>query len=160
MSKSLQVAILRRDGWLCRWCKRPVVFAPALKYLERELRMSGETMPIAWYHAHWTRANAPLLDELGAVIDHVDAFSRGGPDSAENLITSCNRCNGRKSAATLGNWDQRPRAKPVKGKYGEPRDWDGLSSLFVMLAKRRSTSLSAGEREWLKALAADTSTSP
>ena len=26
--------------------------------------------------------------------------------------------------------------RPVKGKYGEPEDWDGLSSLFIMQASK------------------------
>ena len=123
-----------------------------MKYLERELRRSGQDEPVAYYHAHWTRADSPLLDELGAVIDHTHAFSRGGADSAENLITACNRCNGRKSAAPVEKWEQRPKPKPVKGRYGEPQHWDGLSTLFVMLARRDPQSLTLGEREWLKEL--------
>ena len=154
LPKALQVAIFRRDQWLCRWCKRPVIFAPVMKYLERELRRSGQSGAIAYYHAHWTRADAPLLDELGAVIDHVDAFARGGPASVENLITACNRCNGRKSAAPLEKWNQRPLRKPVTGKYGEPQHWDGLSMLFVVLAQRNPQDLTSGEREWLKELIA------
>jgi 5-methylcytosine-specific restriction endonuclease McrA len=121
-----------------------------MKYLERELRRSGQDEPVAYYQAHWTRADSPLLDELGAVIDHTHAFSRGGADSSANLITACNRCNGRKSAAPLEKWEQRPKPKPVKGKYGEPQHWDGLSTLFVMLARRDPQSLTLGEREWLK----------
>jgi hypothetical protein len=56
------VDIFRRDGWLCVWCKRPVIFAPAMKYLLRELRSSGVDGELAYHHAHWTRANAPLLE--------------------------------------------------------------------------------------------------
>jgi 5-methylcytosine-specific restriction endonuclease McrA len=149
LPKALQVAIFRRDGWLCRWCKRPVIFAPVMKYLEREIRSSGDGRPLAYYHAHWTRDGAPVLDELGAVIDHAAAFSRGGLDTLENLITSCNRCNGRKSGAPLKTWAQRPKRTPVKGKYGEPNHWDGLSMVFVMLARRDPHGLTPGEREWL-----------
>jgi formamidopyrimidine-DNA glycosylase len=35
LSKALQVSIYRRDGWQCRCCKRPVIFAPAMKLLQR-----------------------------------------------------------------------------------------------------------------------------
>jgi hypothetical protein len=42
-----------------------------------------------YHHAHWTRANAPLLDELGAAIDHIEAHSTGGLDSEQNLAAAC-----------------------------------------------------------------------
>ena len=70
----------------------------------------------------------------------------------DNLATACNKCNGRKSAKTRVKWGARPMEKPVKGKYGEPQNWDGLSSLFVMLAQRNQAALTASERDWLRAL--------
>ncbi len=33
-----------------------------------------------------------------------------------------------------------------------PQAWDGLSNVFVMLAERHLGKLTAGERDWLKAL--------
>jgi 5-methylcytosine-specific restriction endonuclease McrA len=152
LSKDLQVAIFRRDGWLCCWCKKPVIFAPVMKYLERQLRNAGHGGHLAYYHPHWTRDGSPLLDELGAVIDHVAAFSAGGLDNKENLMTACNKCNGQKSAATIDKWSERPMRKPIKGKYGEPQNWDGLSALFVLLASRDFARLTASEKGWLKAL--------
>jgi 5-methylcytosine-specific restriction endonuclease McrA len=150
--KALQVAVFRRDGWLCCWCKRPVIFAPVMKFLKREIQTSGSADHLAYYHAHWTRDGAPLLDLLGAVIDHIEAFSVGGTDDIDNLATACNKCNGRKSAATLDRWGARAAEKPVRGKYGEPQHWDGLSALFVMLAQREPAALTTGERDWLRSL--------
>jgi hypothetical protein len=75
LSKIEQVGIFRRDGWLCRWCAKPAIFAPVMKYLEREIRKEGIAGPLAYYHERWTRDGAPLLDYLGAVLDHVEAFS-------------------------------------------------------------------------------------
>jgi 5-methylcytosine-specific restriction endonuclease McrA len=152
LSKAVQLAIFRRDGWLCRWCAKPVIFAPSMKFLELELRNSGADVPLAYYHAHWTRATAPLLDELGAVLDHVLPFIAGGPCTEENLVTACSKCNVRKSSALLDKWKQRETRKPVKGKYGDPQDWDGLSSMFVMLAERHRSKLNVGERDWLRTL--------
>ncbi len=152
LSKPLQLAIFRRDGWLCCWCKKPVIFGPVMKVLELEVRNANHAGPLAYYHAHWTRDGSPLLDELGAVIDHVDAFSTGGPCSEENLCTACAKCNGRKSSAPLDKWNQREKRSPIKGKYGEPQHWDGLASVFVMLAERNPAKLTAGERDWLKAM--------
>ncbi len=154
LPKSVQLSMFRRDSWLCRWCSKPVIFGPAMKLLEVELRTSGMDGALAYYHPHWTRATAPLLDELGAVLDHVEAFSAGGECVENNLVTACAKCNGRKSAAPLEDWNKRLIRKPIKGKYGEPQVWDGLSSVFVMLAGRHPSKLTTGEREWLKAMKA------
>jgi hypothetical protein len=56
---------------------RPVIFPPVMRLIEREVRKAGKNEPLSYYHAHWTRHGAPLLDELGAVIDHVEAHSTG-----------------------------------------------------------------------------------
>jgi 5-methylcytosine-specific restriction endonuclease McrA len=150
--KSIQLAIFRRDQWLCYWCKRPVIFAPAMKFLEVDLRAAGSTSSLAYYHAHWTRRMAPLLDTLGAVLDHLEAFSVGGLCDVENLVTACTKCNARKSAAKLTDWEKANVRRPIRGKYGEPENWDGLSSTFVLLAERYPKHLSSSERQWFKAL--------
>src|SRR5712691_8605275 len=152
LSRALQLRVFRRDKWVCRWCNRPVIFAPVMRLLERDVRTTGNGQPLTYYHAHWTRDGAPLLDELGAVIDHVEAFSSGGLDEESNLATACCKCNVRKSSAPLDEWAKRPQRKPIKGRYGEPQHWDGLSTLFVVLAERDRGALTASERDWLKAL--------
>jgi 5-methylcytosine-specific restriction endonuclease McrA len=152
LSKEAQLCIFRRDGWLCCWCKKPVIFAPAMRLLDREVRKSGFSGPLAYYHAHATRDGAPLLDELWAVLDHAEAFSTGGSNDEKNLVTACNKCNGRKSNAPLDEYVKRPKRKPIKGTYGEPQHWDGLSALFVALAQSDSVGLTASEKGWLKAL--------
>jgi hypothetical protein len=91
---------------------------------------------------------------LGATIEHVKAFSTGGACSEENLCTACWKCNVRKSAAAMEEWEKRKKRKPIKGKYGEPKDWDGLASVFVMLAERNPAKLTVDVRDWLKALKA------
>jgi hypothetical protein len=65
-----------------------VIFAPVMRLLEDEVRKAGRSEPLSYYHAHWTRDGAPLLDELGAVIDHVEAHSTGGATIESNLATS------------------------------------------------------------------------
>ena len=152
LSKNLQVAIFRRDGWLCCWCKKPVIFGPVMKLLEKEVRKSGCDEPLAYYHAHWTRHSSPLMDELGAVLDHVEPFANGGACDEQNLATACAKCNGRKSSASLEAWDKREKQRPIKGKYGEPQHWDGLSRIFVTLVNADPGKLSSDEKGWLKAL--------
>jgi hypothetical protein len=123
--------------------------------IEIEIRKAGRAEPLSYYHARWTRDGAPLLDELGAVIDHVEAHSIGGSSEEENLATACCKCNGRKSAIPMSEFSKRPQRKPIKGRYGEPQHWDGLSTLFVILAERNPSILSATERLWLKVLTSE-----
>ena len=46
----------------------------------------------------------------------------------------------------------------VKGKYGEPEHWDGLSTLFLILIERNRRMASPSERDWLRALRGNPST--
>ena len=151
--KDLQILVFRRDGWMCRWCGRPVIFAPAMKYLQRFVRdHSGVNEPLAYHDAHWTRCNAPLLDHMGAVIDHVEPHSHGGSDVADNFATACNKCNASKSNTLQGEFRKRAPLHRVKGKYGEPENWDGLSTLFLILVERAGETATASELDWLKSL--------
>jgi 5-methylcytosine-specific restriction endonuclease McrA len=131
--KDVAASIYRRDGWLCRWCECPVIFAPAMKVLERLIRRREFNGPLAYYHANWARRKAPLLDHLGAEIDHVTAHSGGGKPEESNLVTSCHKCNLRKGNLTADDFMKRAPRRLVKGRYGEPQHWDGLSTLFVLL---------------------------
>jgi hypothetical protein len=108
---------------------------------------------MALFHSNWTRDRAPLLDELGATVDHVVAHNRDGEHTLENFVTACAKCNVRKSDGELVTWLQRDKRNPVRGKYGEPTAWDGLSGLFVVLAQRNPDKLTVNDRAWLKALA-------
>ena len=152
ISKDLQVHVFRRDGWLCRWCGRPVIFAPVMKYLEQFVRQHGINHSLAYHDLRWRRDRAPLLDHLGAVIDHVKPHSRGGTADADNFATSCNKCNTRKSDAQADDFTKRSPLFRVKGKYGEPRDWDGLATLFVVLVERGPSIASSSELAWFRAL--------
>ena len=134
LSKLLQVKVFQRDGWMCRWCGRPVIFAPVMRYMDLFVRQQGFNGPLAYYDARWRRDKAPLLDHMGAVIDHVQAHSRGGAAHQDNFATSCNKCNNRKNNAHADDFSKRSPLHRVKGKYGEPKAWDGLSRLFIILA--------------------------
>jgi hypothetical protein len=147
----LQAKVFYRDHWLCRWCNKPVVFAPALKYLQQYLKDAGFDGLAYWRYAY-DRRGAPLLDELAAVLDHVKAFSVGGPDEAQNLVTSCNRCNIRKNSTDAEKFEREHPIKRIRSKYGEPVDWDGVLSLFVFLAQKYRAGLAPSETEWVDAL--------
>ena len=147
----VQVSVFVRDGWLCKWCHRPVVFAPVFRLLDGLVKSAGYPKPIAYFDSHWSRRSAPLLDHLGAVVDHVEAFSKGGLHGYRNFVTACNKCNARKNDRLAAEYVKSEPGKPVRGKHGEPRDWDGLASLFLVLAAQGAR-LSPGERRWERAL--------
>ncbi|MER3495538.1 MAG: hypothetical protein C4320_01155 [Armatimonadota bacterium] len=114
ISKAVQLAVFRRDRWLCHWCKRPVIFAPAIRLLELQAKQISHE-EVAYYHRYWTRRDSPLLDGLGACLDHVIAHSAGGDLADGNLCTACSKCNVTKSNSNLEVWDARHKRKPVKG---------------------------------------------
>ena len=151
-SRSIQVQVFRRDRWLCRWCGCPVIFAPTLRYLAEFVKQNGLDVPLAYYNRNWRRRDAPLLDHMGAVIDHVEAHSGGGSSAISNLATACNKCNGRKSDSSAEAFSKRRPRIPVKGKYGDPLDWDGLSNLFMVLVVKGPSAATSAERAWLRAL--------
>jgi hypothetical protein len=143
--------MLFRDGWLCRWCHRPVVFSPAFRLLQGFVEQAAYPKPIAYFHKNWSRAGAPLLDHLGAVIDHVEAFAKGGAHGEANFVVACNKCNARKNDRSPEDWlDEKP-GKPVHGRYGEPQHWDGLASLFLALAAQ-GAKLEPAEQRWAGAI--------
>jgi len=47
-------------------------------------------------------------------LDHVIPRSKGGPDSWENLVTACHKCNGRKGDQSLSESGMTLLAKPVR----------------------------------------------
>ena len=151
-SRQIQVQVFRRDRWLCRWCGCPVIFAPTLRYLAEFVKQEGFDAPLPYYNRNWRRRDAPLLDYLGAVIDHVEAHSGGGASDIANLATACNKCNGRKSNARAEEFSKRHPLIPVKGKYGDPLDWDGLSTLFMILVAKNKKSATSTELAWFRVL--------
>ena len=70
------------------------------------------------------------------MIDHVEAHSRGGASIEANFVTACNKCNTRKSDAQALDFSAHSPLHRIRGKYGEPTHWDGLSTLFIMLIEQ------------------------
>lgn len=149
----VQIRVFFRDGWLCRWCHRPTVFSPTFRLMQILVQASGHAAPLAYFHKNWRRDASPLLDHMGAVIDHIEPFGRGGVHGEANFATACNKCNARKNSRSAATYQSDRPGKPVKGRFGEPKHWDGLSSLFLVLA-RNGIALTSGEKAWRKALEA------
>jgi len=151
ISKDTRVQVFRSDRWLCHWCGRPVIFSPVMRHLERLVRQAGFGDPLAYHHNNWTRHHAPLLDHMGAEIDHVEVRTPKD-DERDNLTTACHKCNTRKGKAAKAVFAKKWPYIPVKGKYGEPVNWDGLSTLFVVLVEQSPKTATKEELDWLKAL--------
>ncbi len=152
LSVDLQVRIFFRDQWLCHWCRRPTIFAPAMKYLDRYVRDNGYARPISYFDSQWRRDAAPLLDELAAVIDHRIAHVRGGTSVEDNLVTACNKCNLRKTDKLAENFEAKESFQHTRGRYGEPENWDGFVSLFIIYSETYASQLTVNEKKWLNAI--------
>jgi HNH endonuclease len=138
-----------------------VIFAPALRYLQKEFHPPGlRHRGLAYWRYAYDRNGAPLLDELAAVIDHVKPFSGGGPGEASNLATACNKCNTKKNNSDPARWVKDHPIVQIKAKHGEPTNWDGFSTVFLSLAEKYSDELASSERDWLKVLKARSSEAP
>jgi len=87
----------------------------------------------------------------------MQAHRRGGKDDESNLVTACCKCNALKSDAESKEFQEKLRRRTVKDKYGEPVHWDGLSTLFVILAECSPDILTKNEREWLQVFKRSTS---
>ena len=86
-------------------------------------------------------------------MDHVEAYSKQGVHAETNFVTACNKCNTRKSDDKAEDFKRRHPERSVKGTRGEPLHWDGLSSLFLVLAAGAGL-LTVTERGWQRALRA------
>lgn len=91
------------------------------KRIERRLRrLSDRHIGWVWseymriaerfnYRCAYCGVKPPRLDP-----DHVIPLSKGGPDSATNLLPSCPPCNSSKSAMTLTEWAEWRRSKDLR----------------------------------------------
>lgn len=146
---AVQVEVYFHEKWICHWCHRPLIFAPALKLIQCFVEEERCPYPTAFYDLHWRRDRAPLLDHMGAVIDHKSPNSETHNNNKENLVAACNKCNQRKSARKVEDFQNEYKEKAVHGLYGEPEHWDGLVSLFLILGRRYESQLSTQDRKWL-----------
>jgi len=98
------------------------------------LRLSGETLP----HS-----------------GHLRLVFCGGTATSHPPRHVSYKCNIKKSGANPVEWADNHPPEKIKSKYGEPDRWDGLSSVFVLLAKQDWKHITRSEKEWLDALTKD-----
>jgi len=127
LTKALQLAVWHRDAWHCRYCLKPVFFSPTLKLLE-DLSPGH-----SYYHRNGKHgAMLPLFQWGWASVDHVLAVARNGTNEPSNLVTACWRCNLSKNDAHLESTTPPQDIPPDLVALR----WDGLSSLYIELAKK------------------------
>jgi len=119
----VQLAVWRRDNWHCRYCGKPVFYAPALKELNR-LNLGHE-----YFHPNGkTGELLPLFQWQWASVDHVKPFSKEGSDEIENYVTACWECNLKYNDKKVG------KGKPSPIEIIES-NWDGFYGLVQKLKK-------------------------
>lgn len=110
--------LVNRDGFHCRYCGIPLIREEIRKKLNK-------SYPEAARWGNTTRGQHAALQAMWLVYEHVVPHSRGGDNSFENMIISCQPCNCAKMGYTieeLGLSDPRLRP-PVQSS------WDGLERL-------------------------------
>lgn len=114
-NKAGLAALVKRDGFRCRFCGIPVVRAEVRTLIHRAY---PDALP-------WGVGNANQhagFQALWLTYDHVLPHSRGGSSELDNMVVACQPCNCGRSERTLeevGLIDPRLR-EPIKS------DWDGL----------------------------------
>ncbi|HSF96943.1 MAG TPA: HNH endonuclease [Thermohalobaculum sp.] len=112
-------AVLKRDGFRCRYCGIPVVHADI-----RKIAVKLYPDVVVWDSRDAAKQHAGFQC-LWLQFDHVEPHSHGGRSTEENLVVSCALCNFGKDKHTLrqlGLEDPRLRAP-------DPMDYDGLERL-------------------------------
>lgn len=108
-------ALIKRDGFHCRFCGIPVIRAEVRTLIQRAY---PEALP-------WTSGNANQhagFQALWLTYDHLLPHSRGGSSELDNMLVACQPCNCGRAELTLeevGVADPRAR-EPVRST------WDGL----------------------------------
>ena len=74
-------------------------------------------------------------------------------------MAACNKCNTRKNDGLAEEFVQKAPGKRVKSRHGEPVHWDGLTSLFLVLADQ-GMKLEGYEERWATALRAHVAQAP
>jgi 5-methylcytosine-specific restriction endonuclease McrA len=142
----VQVQVLRRDRYICRYCGTRTVPSPILR-----------SAALAWpefvpYNPNWrSDSTHPIFVARAATFDHVNPHAHGGTDVTEaNLVTACWSCNLQKSEFSLERLGWTLREVDASG------NWDGLTHAYPALWERAKASASEADvrfhTRWLRLL--------
>ncbi len=114
--KTELVALLRRDGFRCRFCRMPLVRKETRDHLR------GAYPSALRWESNKNIDQHTALQAMWLQYDHIVPHSRGGTSELDNMLVTCAPCNYGRGHLTLeevGLLD--PRSDEV-----QPSDWDGL----------------------------------
>jgi hypothetical protein len=124
ISPKMRIEVWKKDNWHCRYCQRPVFYAPSLKLLEK-LNPGHK-----YFHPNGEEGSMlPLFQWSWASVDHVKPVSAGGKNEIENYVTACWKCNQGYKNKEVGS------GKPAPKEIIES-DWDGFYGLYSVLKKK------------------------
>lgn len=111
--------LAERDGWRCRYCGVRLLSKDFLANLTR-------LFPLDFADTGRHATQHPALAVLRFNQDHVTPRSAGGPNTLDNLVSSCGTCNYAKSDCSIEELGlQSPFSRDAFVD-----DWDGLAGRF------------------------------
>lgn len=117
IAPAIKFAVLKRDGYRCRYCGIPVVHADIRKLAHR---LYPDAVP--WEPYDVTKQHAGFAC-FWLQFDHVVPHSHGGRSSIDNVVITCALCNFGKDKYTLLQLNLAdPRLTPPVASI-----WDGLN---------------------------------
>lgn len=119
ISANIRAAVLKRDGYRCRYCGIPVIHADIRKIAAKLYPSS-----VKWDNRDPRKQHAGFQC-LWLQFDHVQPHSHGGRSNVDNVVVSCALCNFGKDRFTLRQLHlEDPRLRDP-----EPSNYDGLEQL-------------------------------
>jgi len=122
--KKIQLEVWNRDNWHCRYCGKPIFYTPALKLFDK---LNPDHF---YFHSNGKIGKMlPLFIWSWASIDHIDPFSKGGPDTIKNFVSACWECNLKYNDKSI------EEGKPVPKEIIQS-PWDGFYGLYPKLKRQ------------------------
>ena len=125
-----KMAQFLKDGFIDRYTGQKLLNPGILKIISVYL---PDDFP---FHPHWKMTDTHIAYwELTPTIDHIYPIANGGVDDESNWVTTSMKNNSIKSNYTIDeiHWSICPA--------GNLQEWDGLTSLFILLAENDSNLL-------------------
>jgi 5-methylcytosine-specific restriction endonuclease McrA len=140
-SLRLWAAVFARDSYTCRYCERETIAPPVLRVVSRVYP------ELFRYHPHWKTSETDAAYFITSTsADHVVPVTRGGSDTAENLVTACWTCNSMKGnflLSELRNWKRLPVADTL---------WRGLTEYLDAMIQTADLTRDVYLRQWADAV--------
>ena len=114
-----KAALIRRDGFHCRFCHLPVIRAEVRKHLQA-------AYPAAIRWGTTNQSQHASFQAMWLQYDHVLPNARGGPSILSNMVITCAPCNFARMNATL----EEVGLTSLLHRPPVISSWDGLERVF------------------------------